>query len=71
MFASFVNEGQDGWEKISKSKVKAKVILKTKSPTSQDALRWNPSRLSDACAPKKDPNSGKRQTRNEPDDHKT
>ena len=26
-------------------------------PTSQDALRWNPSRLSDACAPKKDPNS--------------
>ena len=26
-------------------------------PTSQDALCWNPSRLSDACAPKKDPNS--------------
>lgn len=31
MFASFINEGQDGWEKISKLKVKAKVILKTKS----------------------------------------
>lgn len=26
-------------------------------PTSQDPLRWNPSQLSDACAPKKDPNS--------------
>ena len=31
LFASFINEGQDGWEKISKLKVKAKVILKTKS----------------------------------------
>ena len=26
-------------------------------PTSQDPLHWSPSRLSDACAPKKDPNS--------------
>ena len=26
-------------------------------PTSQDPPRWNPSRLSDVCAPRKDPNS--------------
>ena len=31
LLASFINEGQDRWEKISKLKVKATVILKTKS----------------------------------------